>query len=152
MLTARTHCNAHAAYAKFRSALELLETFGLMGPGEKDAQATRAFEQELDRDYAAFIRRYQQRLNIAPIPPDDGDTGIAETPPLDVSESKNAQTWSDGNDSSADINSLSALRDELRRLRLENREQRTRFKEELDAQRDDFRSQLRDIQQQIAQL
>ena len=30
MLTARKHCNAHAAYAKFRSALELLETFGLM--------------------------------------------------------------------------------------------------------------------------
>ena len=29
MLTARKHCNAHNAYAKFRSALELLETFGL---------------------------------------------------------------------------------------------------------------------------
>ena len=29
MLTARKHCNAHNAYAKFRSAMELLETFGL---------------------------------------------------------------------------------------------------------------------------
>ena len=31
MLTARKHCNAHTMYSKFRSALELLETFGL-GP------------------------------------------------------------------------------------------------------------------------
>merc|ERR1719201_2750885 len=42
MLTARKHCNAHTAYSKFRSALELLETFGLMQTPphtDDDAQA-----------------------------------------------------------------------------------------------------------------
>merc|ERR1719409_2027490 len=36
MLTARKHCNAHAAYSKFRSALEMLEAFGLMDPAAEE--------------------------------------------------------------------------------------------------------------------
>merc|ERR1712032_373520 len=76
MLTARKHCNAHAAYSKFRSALELLETFGLMQTpphAEKampdvDTSATelvseelvkqRKFVQELGSEYDAFLDRY----------------------------------------------------------------------------------------------
>merc|ERR1711934_598945 len=74
MLTARKHCNAHKAYAKFRSALELLQTFGLM---DVDTSATqlvteelvqqRKFVQKLGHEYDTFLRKYQQMLGILPV-------------------------------------------------------------------------------------
>ena len=91
MLTARKHCNAHAAYAKFRSALELLETFGLMtlppltdeeeihvsaeakAASEKLAQNYR-FVQEFKCEYISFLEEYQQKLGIPPVVDTDGHT------------------------------------------------------------------------------
>ena len=73
MLTARKHCNAHAAYSKFRSALELLETFGLMQtpPHTDEAQPdvdtlANEFVQEIGSEYDAFLDRYHQMLGIPP--------------------------------------------------------------------------------------
>ena len=73
MFTARKQCNAHSAYAKFRSALELLETFGL-APGAAedmhkdkdtpDAEEHREFVQELENDYTEFLARYRQTVGI----------------------------------------------------------------------------------------
>ena len=91
MLTARKHCNAHAAYAKFRSALELLETFGLMTlpPLTDEAKmdvSTEAkvaseeltqhhkFVQELECEYITFVKGYQQKLGILPLVDTDGHT------------------------------------------------------------------------------
>ena len=84
MLTARTHCNAHTEYAKFRSALELLETFELSTQSVDVAQATRAsgglkrgarkslgdLEDHLDfvhsqkKEYQDFLYRYQRAMGI----------------------------------------------------------------------------------------
>ena len=74
MFTARKHCNAHTAYTKFRTALELLETFELTTDaghdtearcdGEKDAADHRAFVHLQERDYIAFLSRYQQTVGI----------------------------------------------------------------------------------------
>ena len=89
MLTARKHCNAHVAYAKFRSALELLETFGLMTPSpsgevEEKVNAKEAgytdpeqadFVMELERDYSEFLKRYHAMMNIKTKP------GMVEAPP-----------------------------------------------------------------------
>ena len=52
MLTARKHCNAHAAYAKFRSALELLETFGLAPGSPEETQASGA----VDTQHHEFVQ------------------------------------------------------------------------------------------------
>ena len=64
MLTARKHCNAHAAYAKFRSALELLEPFGLMSGAANavvDAEHNE-FVRSLEGEYRRFLTRYQQTV------------------------------------------------------------------------------------------
>ena len=71
MLTARKHCNAHTAYAKFRSALELLETFGL-GPDSTEGAKSLAvpdmhqleFAQALEDEYLDFLSRYEQAVGI----------------------------------------------------------------------------------------
>ena len=74
MFTARKHCNAHTEYAKFRSALELLETFELATHSSVDAaEATRAsgdLEDHLDfvhsqeKEYQDFLCRYQRAMGI----------------------------------------------------------------------------------------
>ena len=91
MLTARKHCNAHAAYSKFRSALELLETFGLMSPGPNDEKATHEFVQELNREYAKFLSRYQRILRSPNNIISKTDRSAEATrfmPPLNVSRDK----------------------------------------------------------------
>ena len=91
MLTARKHCNAHAAYAKFRSALELLETFGLMTlppvtdetevdvsteakVASEELTQHHKFVQELECEYITFVKGYQQKLGILPVIDTDGHT------------------------------------------------------------------------------
>ena len=91
MLTARKHCNAHAAYAKFRSALELLETFGLMTlppvtdetevdvsteakVASEELTQHHKFVQELECEYITFVKGYQQKLGILPLVDTDGHT------------------------------------------------------------------------------
>ena len=74
MFTARKHCNAHTAYAKFRAALELLETFELATDagdktearcdGEKDVEDHREFVHSQEQDYKDFLDRYQRTLGI----------------------------------------------------------------------------------------
>ena len=73
MLTARKHCNAHTEYAKFRTALELLETFELSTHSVDVAEATRAsgdLEDHLDfvdsqkKEYHNFLYRYQRAMGI----------------------------------------------------------------------------------------
>ena len=72
MFTARKHCNAHTSYSKFRTALELLETFELATDaghetearcdGEKDAEDHREFVHSQEKDYCDFLSRYQQTI------------------------------------------------------------------------------------------
>lgn len=74
MCNARKHCNAHAAYSKFRTALELLETFGLATDagdetearcdGKKDVEDHREFVHSQEQDYNDFLSRYQRTMGI----------------------------------------------------------------------------------------
>ena len=74
MFTARKHCNAHTSYSKFRTALELLETFELATDagdetearcdGEKDAENHREFIHSQEQDYNDFLSRYQRTVGI----------------------------------------------------------------------------------------
>ena len=90
MLTARQNCNAHMVYAKFRSALELLETFALMGTAPHVEQGKlevmgdewvqqRDFVMKLDRENVAFVERYQRMLGILPAADTDYRNKGAET-------------------------------------------------------------------------
>ena len=72
MLTARKQCNAHAAYSKFRSAQELLETFGLMAAEPSDETPRELFHGvslscELVTDYEGFLSAYRQKTNLSPL-------------------------------------------------------------------------------------
>ena len=130
MLTARKHCNAHTAYSKFRSALELLETFGLMQTpthtdeagmdvdtsakelvGEELVQQ-RKFVQELDREYDTFLGRYQQMLGILPVVDTD-----------DISTPEDCSTSHDSGSPDTATGSATELKAEVRRLQHENASQ-----------------------------
>ena len=71
MLTARKHCNAHAAYSKFRSALEMLEAFGLMDPAVEEGdvydQNQHSFVEELNRDYEQGLIAYRHTTGLPPL-------------------------------------------------------------------------------------
>ena len=71
MLTARKHCNAHAAYSKFRSALEMLEAFGLMDPAVEEGdvydQNQHSFVEELNRDYEQGLIAYRHTTGLSPL-------------------------------------------------------------------------------------
>ena len=71
MLTARKQCNAHAAYSKFRSAQELLETFGLMDPEPSDEAVRDQFDSSSNNerlnDYQKFLISYWQKTNLSPL-------------------------------------------------------------------------------------
>ena len=71
MLTARKHCNAHAAYSKFRSAREILETFGLMDPAAEEGgaygQNQRSFVAEMNRDYEQGLIDYRRTTGLSPL-------------------------------------------------------------------------------------
>ena len=67
MLTARKYCNAHAAYSKFRSAYEILETFGLMDPDPFD-DLQRDFVTEMGASYNKFLATYEHTTGLSPLP------------------------------------------------------------------------------------
>lgn len=142
MLTARKHCNAHSAYSKFRSALELLETFGLMNPGPDDVEATHEFVQELDREYAEFMTRYQQKIKVVPNPtcmPIPNSAGSISIKALNYSTlGKTTQVKVIPH---TDMTSLSDLQEEVRQLRCENEEQCQKLKH--------FQTLLENLQLQI---
>lgn len=101
MLTARKQCNAHQAYVKCRSALELLETFGI-APGASAETQTRwrdavaadehsAFVRAQEEEYAEFLFRYQRKVGIASTaPPPNTTMEIAESAIASATESDNA--------------------------------------------------------------
>ena len=139
MFTARKHCNAHTEYAKFRTALELLETFGLMQtpPHTTDEAQTdgntsakelvseelseqRAFVEELGSEYDAFLKRYQHMLRITP---------TDDTLSLENSSSSDERASHD-----TVMGTVTDLEVEVRRLRNEN---------------DLQQQQINDLQQQI---
>ena len=66
MLTARKYCNAHAAYSKFRSAYEILETFGLMDPDPFD-DLQRDFVTEMGVSYKKFLATYEHTTGLSPL-------------------------------------------------------------------------------------
>ena len=66
MLTARKYCNAHAAYSKFRSAYEILETFGLMDPDPFD-DLQRDFVAEMGVSYKKFLATYEHTTGLSPL-------------------------------------------------------------------------------------
>ena len=124
MLTARKHCNAHTAYAKFRSALELLETFGL-GPGAAEGKEAlgsvgmdhREFVQMLEDDYEDFLVRYQQTVGTGPVTPD------AVTRATAIVRSQSPR---------ADTRSLEELHRELKQLQQGRRQDREEHQRQLD--------------------
>ena len=67
MLTARKYCNAHAAYSKFRSAYEILETFGLMDEDPFD-DVQRDFVTEMRVSYKKFLATYEHTTGLSPLP------------------------------------------------------------------------------------
>ena len=100
MLRARKQCNAHSAYSKFRSALELLETFEL-APGAAEETKTRwrkgteaakahnEFVQAHEDEYKNFLARYAVAVGITANSPTK-NTEITQTPggtpPMEVFE------------------------------------------------------------------
>ena len=66
MLTARKYCNAHAAYSKFRSAYEILETFGLMDEDPFD-DVQRDFVTEMGVSYKKFLATYEHTTGLSPL-------------------------------------------------------------------------------------
>ena len=105
MLTARKQCNAHSAYSKFRSALELLETFGLSQDDAKD-DAKEAWSHEVadgegarmqdelaqTNEYARFLARYQIVVGIT-----SPAATILSSPPVQT-----RRCWKDCNPRSRD--------------------------------------------------
>ena len=130
MLTARKHCNAHNAYAKFRSALEMLETFGL-GPGAAEGKEAlgsvgmdhREFVQMLEDDYEDFLVRYQQTVGTGPV------TGTDANESMDVAD---IATRTATQSSRAD--SLEELHRVVERLQEGRRQDKEEFQRGLDLQ------------------
>ena len=107
MLRARMQCNAHSAYSKFRSALELLETFELAPGAAKETktqwregteaakahnefvQAHNEFVQAHEDEYKNFLARYAVALGItahSPTKKTEMTQMRGRTPPMDVFE------------------------------------------------------------------
>ena len=96
MLRARQQCNAHSAYSKFRSALELLETFELAPGAAKETkthnefvQAHNEFVQAHEDEYKNFLARYAVALGItahSPTKKMEMTQMRGRTPPMDVFE------------------------------------------------------------------
>ena len=168
MCTARKHCNAHAEYTKFRSALELLDTFGVMNNFE-----------EFDKDCEEFQKKYRAQIDL---PPELGPLIeahghiFAKTSTAgsinDVDEQKdNAIVASTLNTTrELELRSLpeanqemavTAILDthlELRRLQSANakfqeqlQQQREYFEKQLQAQRQEFEAILREQRQDLQQ-
>ena len=136
MLTARKHCNAHNAYAKFRSALEMLDTFGL-GPGaaeDKEALGAagmdhREFVQMLEDDYEDFLVRYQQTVGTGPVTCADANSSRDDVTP-DVVTRASAIVRSQS--PRADTRSLEELHRELKRLQRGRRQDKEEHQRQLD--------------------
>ena len=156
MFTARKHCNAHTGYAKFRTALELLETFGLMqtpthttDEAQTDGNTSakelvseelseqRAFVEELGSGYDAFLYRYQQMLRI---PPTD--------PALSL---ENYGSSEEGDCHDTVTGTATDLEVEVRRLRNENLSQQKQITA-LQNQKGSQQQQITDQQRQIEQI
>ena len=125
MVTVRKHCNAHTAYAKFRSALELLETFGL-APGAMgqtisqceglftvEVTAHREFVRQQEDDYKDFLLRYQRSMGFVS-PPANGNSNDADA---------KITKWNEANSMHADMSSVKELRSEVARLHEEHHRQ-----------------------------
>ena len=168
MLTARKHCNAHASYSKFRSALELLETFGLMqtpnytddaGPGFDTSSAQglaseelakhRVFIQELDSEYDAFLDRYQQMLGIPPVIDTDDTLSL---------EDYRSRSVDDCASHDSVTGAATDLEVEVRQLRKQNGSQQKQIndqQQQITVQQTDIISQQKQIidqQRQIEQI
>ena len=145
MLTARKHCNAHTAYAKFRSALELLETFGLAPGVSEEALGAgdthhREFVQTLEDEYEDFLTRYHRMVGI-----------VANT-------SKDITVMSALTDAQPQrevMESLQDLRRELKTLQEERRRDKTeleRVQEERRRDKEDYQRQLEEIRSEFVAL
>jgi len=139
MLTARKHCNAHTAYAKFRSALELLETFGLAPGASTETEALgagdmhhREFVQTLEDEYEDFLTRYHRVVGIGANTSTD-ITSMSALP--DVQPQRDA------------MDSLQDLRHELQRLQ----EERRQDKVELENLQEERRCELERLQEERRQ-
>ena len=114
MLRARMQCNAHSAYSKFRSALELLETFELAPGAAKETktqwrkgteapkahngcvqthnefvQAHNEFVQAHEDEYKNFLARYAVAVGItahSPTKKTEMTQLRGRTPPMEVFE------------------------------------------------------------------
>ena len=169
MLTARKHCNAHTAYAKFRSALELLETFGLMTPppptdeAEMDVSSGakvvseeltqhHKFVQELESGYITFLEGYQQVLGIAPVVNTDKHTKSIDDMTLEDDSVSHATTTASAIDLEVEVGRLQR---EIATLQQENTSQQraitsqqreiTTLHQEYTAQQHAITSQQREI-------
>ena len=112
-----------------------------MAPGA-DA-ASEAFVQELDEDYAEFMTRYQQQIQIAPVPV-SGATGDSS-----------AEEEQDRAVEHTDTVLLSDLQEEVLRLRHENVEQRKEFQrlqEQHNEAQAQFQAKQADFQQQLEKI
>ena len=130
MLTARKHCNAHTAYAKFRSALELLETFGLAPGASTETEALgagdmhhREFVQTLEDEYEDFLTRYHRVVGIGANTSTD-ITSMSALP--DVQPQRDA------------MDSLQDFRHELQRLQEERRQDKAEYQRQLEEIRSEF--------------
>ena len=140
MLTARKHCNAHTAYAKFRSALELLETFGLAPGASTEMEALgagdmhhREFVQTLEDEYEDFLTRYHRMVGIGANTSKD-TTGMPALP--------------DAQPQREVVESLQDLRRELKTLQ----EERRRDKSELEKLQEESRRDKEDYQRQLEEI
>ena len=94
MLTARKHCNAHAAYSKFRSALEMLETFGFMDPEAEQKtvfdETQDEFDSELVSDYENFLITYREEAGLPRLQPKSASGEIYQQPASEAKSNASA--------------------------------------------------------------
>ena len=126
MFTARKHCNAHTAYSKFRTALELLETFDL---------ATDAGDEE---EYHNFLKRYQRTMGIA-LPLAETNTAKDNTEPTRIESSSACE------DLVKKLEQMQRRRQEDERRRQEDERKRQEEDKEYYRQLDQIRLQLEKI-------
>ena len=128
MLTARKHCNAHAAYSKFRSAQELLETFGSADLGATENavrdQAMCNFDAELSKDYESFVRTYRQKTGLPPL--------VSKSVSDHVQPISEAKTEGSDNKDESLLSQVHLMSQQMRTLQMQNTDLRVHLKRQND--------------------
>ena len=137
MLTARKYCNAHAAYSKFRSAYEILETFGLMDEDPFD-DVQRDFVTEMGVSYKKFLATYEHTTGLSPLP-SKAEESKAENSSTTDTPARERWTTDLINHDNNDINR------QLKNLKIQLQEQERRHNGQINAIKDQYETEMNQL-------